>query len=1194
MAFLGVFHALYDYVPQSHEELAIKDGDLLLKLPDDDDDGQWIRVKLKAKSDDEEEPEGLVPANYVEEAAVLYKAKALYDYERQTEEELSFEEGKFVEVYDITDEDWTLVGDRATGTYGFAPAIYIEKVAVGANGVAPTRELAPPPMPTRPQMPAEPTSLPPSSGYGPIPGEVDYVAPQQSPTSPSNPASALASIIAQRTGGSAPAAASQREVNSPPLPTRPQQQYDEPYYEEEPEPPPKPARPQSQAIPPPIAPPLPTQSLSYSPREPQLSPGVMTSSPHNREVARSQAVPAYDDDAQLRSPGGFHLYNVHEMVSHMGKNRKMGCTLGINLAVGIITLSPEKSRDGPTQEWTADKLTHYSIEGKHVFMNLVRPSKDLDLHAGAKDTAKEIVSMLGELAGAVRAGSQGLSEIMGASRGGQRIGKMLYEFMAQGEDEVTVAVGDEVIVVDSEKSDEWWQVKRVKNGKEGVVPSSYVELTGTIGTTGGSAVPGYTTAKDRVEENRKEEERLAKQAAKSSVPDRSTSLHARTSSRQNGSRSERSSATESSKTKSKPRQEKIRTWTDRTGTFKVDAEFVGLRDGKIHLHKINGVKIAVPVTKMSVEDLEFVEKATGQSLDEDKPLSDIKRKSTLKAKESRSSDRAQKSGASVQKDDGYDWFDFFLQVGCNPQICERYAHAFSRDQMSPEILPEVNEQLLRTLGLKEGDILRVMKFLDAKYDRKHAPTAIPAAATGDDTDQIEPANGGGLFSGPTGALRNNTRKGRPAPAVATSDTVSADALRSGTASPAVRSPSSEAPVAKAPERSAVAATGFDDDAWDVRPSKTATAQPTPVAEPPRPIEPPKPRINDDIASLSITSPPLQPTPSAPAPAPPPTLTQTPTAPPQISNPPLQESQQLQGANAEIFNKIASLAPARQRPQPPPQTMNNQGLAPPPRAASAPGFNPQQNGFGQPPLHQQLTGVQYPPQTGFGGSSNLMMPQSTGFPNQQPQQFSGGFQPGLSAFSGPQQSANNLQGLQTNFPSLVPQSTGFGAQQYQQQLAQQRLQNQQTGFGMQAPQQQYLGGQPTGFANGQQTGSPFADPPRQPFQPAPSNLQSSFMPQPTGYGAQQPGFQYSVPTGAQNGTFGQQAPQLPPQQTGGVFGPGAPTGMSHPPAAPLIAQKTGPAPPVRFGVQEQAPARPLTAQKTGADLRRATPQNPFGF
>ena len=72
------------------------------------------------------------------------------------------------------------------------------------------------------------------------------------------------------------------------------------------------------------------------------------------------------------------------MVSAIGKKKKLPTTLGLNLATGTIMIAPEKSRDGPQQEWSAEKLTHYSIEGKHVFMELVRPSKSVDFHAGAK------------------------------------------------------------------------------------------------------------------------------------------------------------------------------------------------------------------------------------------------------------------------------------------------------------------------------------------------------------------------------------------------------------------------------------------------------------------------------------------------------------------------------------------------------------------------------------------------------------------------------------------------------------------------------------------------------------------------------------------------------------------------------------------------------------------------------------------
>ncbi|KJY01980.1 cytoskeleton assembly control protein sla1 [Zymoseptoria brevis] len=1150
MVFLEIARAIYDYSAQSSEELDVQDGDLLFVLERGDDG--WWKCKKKAASDDEDEPEGLVPSNYIESAQPTHHAKALYDYTKQTDEELSFKEGASLDVYDESDPDWTLVGYG--GEYGFAPAIYIEPAPPVTAAESPSlHDSAPPPMPSRP----------PAANDDSIPGEDDYPG-----HAAANPAAQLAGIIAQRTGGG-------ERVLAPPPPAIQRNYTPEASDDDEPAPS-LPQRPASQQT----VPPSPTSRAqmpsSASPRDREYNrPGTMPSPPRNRAASTS-----HDDynSESLQSPGSFHLYNVHEMVSHMGKNKKMPTTLGINLARGIIMISPEKSRDGPSKEWTAEKLTHYSIEGKHVFVELVRPSKSVDFHAGAKDTAKEIVAALGELAGAVR--QEGLREVLaaanvGTAATGQKKGQMRFEFMAQGDDEVTVAEGDEVIVLDDAKSEEWWMVRRLKNGKEGVVPSSYVEITGVVRQ---ETISGLNEARSTVEQNRREEERLTKEAARNnrdgdggpiSLPERHSSLAGdtrRTSMRGSDKRSSKDQS------KSKPNQSRIRTWTDRSGTFKVDAEFIGLREGKIHLHKTNGVKIAVPVSKMAIEDLEYVERATGASLDDEKPLSEIKRRSTLKQqdKDRSNGSRSGGAGASVQKKADYDWFDFFLQCGVNPQICERYAGAFDRDQMGPEVLPDVNESLLRTLGLKEGDILRVMKFLDAKYDRKNAPNG---------QDEAE-GSAGGLFSGPGGALRNNTRKGRPAPAVQTNDVVDEDAFKPRTEGAL---PSDAPAIAAASARKLT--NGFDDDAWDIKPARTQTptagpSTPTPAATP----DPPRPKVNDDIAQLSISAPPLQPT---PAPLPQATTPAPPSHPPQQQPAPV--------ANQAIFDKIASLAPAarqtqqmqsmptgyqqqpmqtgfsqqplqsqptavpRQRPAPPSQT--NAGFnAPPPRTTSAPGFPSQQTGFTASPLQQQLTGYQnpntmpqFPPQQQF-----QMQPQQTGFP--QSQGYGQGFN-----------QQNSLQTMQQNYPALQPQPTGFS---------------------MQPPMgQQYGVGPGYQMANGQQTGSPFADPPRQPFQSMPSGLSNSFAPQQTGF---QPGFNLSQPTGF-NG-FGAQptqpAPQLPPQQTGGVFGPSQPLGLQAP-AAPLMPQKTGPAPPVRFGVQPGA--KPLAPQPTGrANLSKATPHNPFGF
>ena len=562
------------------------------------------------------------------------------------------------------------------GEYGFAPSNYID-ITGKAEQRSPQTVLSPQTSEreVQPEQPSSPTSL---ARTGPAAAMADIMHQKLSPTDSPPVNAGLQPRGAQLTP--------EESDEEPPAPSLPQ-------------------RPPSQQL----SPPPPQYASARTPD----SPGIAASPPFNRAVSRS-----YDEDHPQVNNGGFRLYNINEMVSAMGKSKKMPTTLGLNLATGVIMIAPEKSRDGPQQEWTAEKLTHYSIEGKHVFLELVRPSKSVDFHAGAKDTAQEITRSLGEIAGAARA--EGLREVLEASAGsggGQKKGHVLYDFMAQGEDEVTVAVGDDVIVLDDTKSEEWWNVRRLKNGKEGVVPSTYVEVTGIVAPPRTSS--GINAGKSVVEQNRLDEERMVKEAVKASKAEAKAAERSKKESKHGRS---------SSASKSKPDMAKTRTWTDRSATFKVEAQFIGLKDGKIHLHKLNGVKIAVPVVKMAIEDLEYVEKVTGVSLDDDKPLSDIKRRSTQTAKgndrkKKESAASAVKPGATVEpakpKHDGpeYDWFDFFLKAGVSPYQCERYAFNFNKDSMDENVLGEITPSVLRTLGLKEGDILRVMKYLDTKFGR---------------------------------------------------------------------------------------------------------------------------------------------------------------------------------------------------------------------------------------------------------------------------------------------------------------------------------------------------------------------------------------------------------------------------------------------------------------------------------------------
>ncbi|EEP76673.1 conserved hypothetical protein [Uncinocarpus reesii 1704] len=1114
MGFAGIYTAIYDYKPQAENELEISEGDLLYILDKASDDGWW-KAKKKATDEDDEEPIGLVPNNYVEEARPIRTARSLYDYTRQTDEEVSFPEDAELKVFDISDPDWTLV--QMNSEYGFAPSNYIEL----AEETEPATTSSPPPMP-----------LP--EGTDNRETESEGILTPHSVSSPiESPAAALAGILNKQQASSS--SAHTRAVPAPPVelsqspPTALTPQASD---EDESPPPALPQRPISRASPPrePISPPeedpyptrreVPAPRPQYTSLREETSPGIRPSPPYSRIDVRDREK-LHSPSAV--SPSGYHIYNISEMISIMGKRKKMPTTLGINIATGTIFISPENSEDGPNQEWTADRLTHYSIEGKHVFLDLVRPSKSVDFHAGAKDTAQEIVSALGEIAGGYRA--EGLREVIAAgTTGGKKKGQILYDFMAQGDDEVTVAVGDEVIILDDTKSEEWWMVRRMKNGQEGVVPSSYIELTG-VATPEESSYRGVNAGLPVVEQNRREEERLARESARKSrrndsgsgevgsgmkLPNRASSLFIHDDGNKRSQRHKRDSRS----SKQKPDSSKTRKWTDRTGTFTVVAEFIGLTDGKIHLHKQNGVKIAVPVAKMSIEDLEYVERATGESLDEDKPLSDIRRRSQMPQEKSKP------IGASIKKEPDYDWFDFFLKAGVGPHLCERYAHNFAKDSMDESVLPDITADTLRTLGLKEGDTLRVMRYLDDKYNRKSKARNV---SFGGEEVIGNGEEAGGLFSGPGGALRNNTRKGRPAPPVQTSDVVDPKAFSLNDPSKPASSAGKESSQVSSPAREKDEPKGFEDSAWEVKHPKVSASSTTPSSMTVTQTQA-QPTLTGAMADLSLLQEPLQPTktsqtpqpsqPTVPQPQPQPFSFHKESHPAQCPQRTISHNllprYEAKGSSLATAarnnphflppNNAGTLGPAPLQPQLTefPQTAPH--LAPPGHSLAE--LNQQR--LQQSQLQPQPTGFA-PPGFGIGQYGNQLAPQPTGFMLQQQTPFS----------NGPQR---------TGFQALAPQQTGY---------------------------------------------PPFSQPPAQP-----------------------------MPTGSINSLL---PPPLQPQQTGingfggtSTFTPPPAPPIPELPAAPLQPQKTGPAPPVRFGVHKDI--KKLTPQPTGlkANLAQATPSNPFGF
>ncbi|OBA23142.1 hypothetical protein METBIDRAFT_29671 [Metschnikowia bicuspidata var. bicuspidata NRRL YB-4993] len=771
--YIGVYKAVYDYTATTEEELSIAAGDLLYLLQKSDIDDWWTAKKrLLPQADlDVEEPTGLIPANYIEPAPAVGRCVVLYDYAKQTDEELSFLEGDAFDLYDLADPDWLLAG--SDGVYGFIPSNYVRMVD---NSAAPA---AAPLQPAAAAVAGEtlaPASRP-ISAFAPPPVHKDRVAQQQ----------ALAAQELDVEGHS--------DVELPPPERRPQRpqsgqaqpqqaqsqqaqqaepQQDGPPSDDEGPPPPMPTRPGG----------------ALRTEVPQRSPEALA--PVLPNTASGQYEPETNVDSSSQEQHGFDGEYFRWYIDEVDGRKKRPIVLAIGN--GLIIIKPKstnpkklklKSASLLDNNWRIRDLSNYNHEKKHVFLDLHNPDVSIELHAGSKDVAEAIVSVLGDLKGAEAA--SGLKEVARAalakhSPSNKRVGRLLYDFKAQSKDELLCRENDEVFVVDLNKSAEWWLCERVADGRQGVVPSSYIEIVSTT---------NLDKLTDGVQKRKSQ-----KPASTASSKGKVVAPSAKSQKHLYRTRDDRDKIRERDKKKrdksdtaegdNMPNFHRVRTWIDSSGTFKVEAEFLGCVEGKVHLHKTNGVKIAVSATKLSIEDLEYVEKVTGTSLQKykDEVAKQIAKRDS-KAASSSSKPASAESNAPVvtpqavapqatpsktptrsatavindvppekpsrskaptsvpPNEPDYDWFDFFLTCGVDIGNCQRYSINFSKEQMDESILEDITPSLLRSLGLREGDILRVMKHLNNKFDRKKLASEEPPAQ-------------GSLFTEATGALKNNS------------------------------------------------------------------------------------------------------------------------------------------------------------------------------------------------------------------------------------------------------------------------------------------------------------------------------------------------------------------------------------------------------------------------------------------------------
>ncbi|KAI0347122.1 hypothetical protein BDW22DRAFT_1480808 [Trametopsis cervina] len=1159
--YLEILKASYDYEPQpdAEDELAIKEDQLLFLLEKTDDD--WWKVKVKLESQDEEGPSGMVPSAYVEPAQHISVVKALYEYEPNAEGELSLEEDEVLYVF-AKDDDWFLVqSQKEGGRIGYVPGNYVEETSAEGEGES--------------AVAASP------------PAGVD-----------------LSKLVI-------------------------------------PESPPKPAYTD------------PTELV-------------------NRSKAK---VPA----------GPVETWSISE-VDKKGKKKKG--TLGVGSGSMFFASESDKT---PVQKWQATDIQSTRLEkGKHVHVEVSGPNAaELHFHAGSKEVAEAIIAKLQEVrTDAKISGDAIVPEVLAPPERPRSAAKavhfdnsepaiipsreeedaeeieeepaeeedalgageravVLYDFSADGDDEMSVHEGETLLVLERD-TDEWWKCRNA-HGTEGVVPANYLELVpGSGGPQASIAVQDDRAAREaetaaaRAEAERREQElsekkekerkkaeadQRAKAAAAAAEADRRKREQEREKQREKEKEREAQAAAEerqkqkqkekekrdsgsegsssrsskangessrSSSDRRRPPAENTRIWHDRTGQFRVEAAFLGYANSKIRLHKSNGVIIEVPSERMSAEDMRYVEKimakqqvsSSSRRDSDDEPLSE--RRKSLQP-EPRSTSQLPKKGPTI------DWFEFFLNAGCDVDDCSRYAHSFDRDKIDEALLPDITEGTMRSLGLREGDIIRVKKHIDQKYSKPGSASTSKAEQLRRDEElakQLQAEENSGtargqppnLFAAPNGQLKNNVRRGRPQPTKSVPSTVDLQSIssasdqiqRSGT--PLVASPVATSgtpvpvPSQTSPAPAATPASGFDDDAWTNRPSST---KPTPSQAPTRAASVPPAAAPPAVAPAAPAAPPPAPTPPVP-PA---------SAPPQQST----GSGLANKTEADIFDQLARLAQIRTQS---PALATRPAVISPPTVVSPPpsgyhsglgvGSSPapmaqhlqaQQTGMLPPPaingprgplaplpINQSLLQPLVPTPTGYGGgfvptrptSSPFQPSPSPSFLTAQPTGFVGSSQP-----LGPQPT-----GFQPSPTGFQPQPTGF-----QPQLP--AFQSQPTGYQS----------QPTGFQP-QSTG----------FQPQPTG----FQPQPTGF---QPQALSSQPTGLPMGGFGGiggQVNGLPSFQPNNSFSPiqSNPTGFN-----PGFGQLNSAAPqPQSQSSASTNPANVFAQMKSGTfgGDNNAEPQNPAKY
>ncbi|KAI8820880.1 uncharacterized protein EV422DRAFT_67014 [Fimicolochytrium jonesii] len=829
MKVLAVCEALYDYEPQSDEELALVEGDLLLIIEKDDAD--WWMAVQRPKDTFADVKTGLVPASYVKEAEPLTVGTALYNYEAATSEELTFPEDVQIQIFENTDIDWWF--GRYEDQVGLVPATYIEVAetnGAAVNGAGTHADHAP------------------SPAHAALPSPVKET-PQSHPGGGVEDAEAQKKQLLSALGGFG---------------------FDRPK-----------AAPRHTSIEN-----LGPEDINYY-AVTEVDKKKKKNSRKGLMGISDEFVLYFISDLKSKT-----LLSKWEMSQISKFSEKKSKKLILEISGEEHQFEGEKQdvlallsrlQTLENKRQTGGSGPHHDAPPRSANRTSMPPPSATP-PANITSTPSPVRTTTAAPLPVVPVASPAHVSTPQHGQGESRkIAIALYEYEATNEEELTIKENDNLLVLD-DSDEEWWFVRLIsKKGREGLVPASYVELKRP--NVDGGAAPGPAqmledeAQKERQrrqaqeeakiqmrmrqqeeekrfrdqqekqlrqqEEARKEEEKAKREeearrqreeqtrkqeppaqpprppaiperlpgvpepparptpaipsnrptdtnpatsapqlfprptpsaasvtAPAPVLPARPPPIQGRTSGFPKPSQSEGAGkvpAASKPDTQDKPDPKKLRWWTDRSGTFKVEAEYIGVGNGEVQLHKTNGVKIGVPLSKLDPKDVEIIRRMPGNehlqvpngpAAHPSGPRGAGPSVATLAAA---ASVPVPSAASATCIYNGFDWKEFLISAGVSPGDAVIYGQKFVGEKMDRTHLPDLERELLRNLGVSEGDILRIRKASSGQGKPMGAANEKENAALQNNLMFLNKQQTGGSDGGRPGIPRRSSKPNAPGP-----------------------------------------------------------------------------------------------------------------------------------------------------------------------------------------------------------------------------------------------------------------------------------------------------------------------------------------------------------------------------------------------------------------------------------------------